>query len=126
MDDRYSSYGGAPTRSGFDFNKPTVVALLYMIGPIISAGVLTLIGLILAYVWKDAGEAPWMRSHFRFHIRTFWYGVLGSLLASAMWFIGLKWLAVIALALWGLARTFLALMKAQRAEPVPNPEALFW
>ena len=56
--------------SGFDLNKPTIVALLYIGGAL--TGLLTLVGLIFAYAWKAETAGSWMQSHVRFHIRTFW------------------------------------------------------
>lgn len=126
MSDRYSNGNGAAKGSGFQLNKPTVVALLYIFGTVLTAGVATFIGAVLAFIWKDEGEEAWMRSHFRFHIRTFLYSLLMSLIGLALWFLALKWFVFILIGLWIAARSFLALMEAQKARPVPNPRALFW
>lgn len=116
-----------PTDSGsrgFEFSKPAIIALLYLVGLV--TGLLAVVGVVLAYVWKGETEGTWMRSHMSFHIRTFWFGVLASLAASVLWVIGLKWLGLLAVALYIAARSFLALMAAQRREPIPNPTGIFW
>jgi uncharacterized membrane protein len=126
MDDRYSTPPVRPNSAGgFQLNKPTIVSLCYMIGPL-TAGLVNVLGLILAYVWRGSPAEMWEESHFRFHIRSFWYAVVASILAIPLWVIGLRWLAVIAIGLWFVARAFLALMQAQKDQPVPNPETLFW
>lgn len=68
-----------------------------------------IIGVVLAYVKRDDVQGTWLRSHFSWQIRTFWWGLLWSVigwilfitligipLAYALW--GLVWL-------WGLYRT---------------------
>jgi len=110
--------------SGFDFNKPTIIALLYLVG--LLTGFLGLVGLVLAYVWKGEVEGTWMRSHMSFHIRTFWFAVLAGLAASVLWFIGLKWFGLILVGVYVAARSFLALMRAQKQMPISKPQTLFW
>lgn len=124
MGDPYSTPPGTPASAGFDFNKPTVVALLYIVGTFTALP--TLIGLFFAYAWKAETRGSWMEGHMRFHVRTFWYAVIASLLASLLWFIGLKWFGLILVGLYVAARSFLALMQAQKQAPVPDPRALFW
>jgi uncharacterized membrane protein len=55
----------------------------------IANGLTLLIAAILAYVRKDQAQ-PWLQSHFRYQIATFWYGlaifILGFL---TVWFLGL-------------------------------------
>lgn len=111
-------------KGGFDFNKPSIVALCYLVG--VLTGVLTFLGLILAYLWKHAGEEAWMHSHFRFHIRSFWYVVVASILATPLWIIGLRWIALGLVAAYAVARAFVALRRAQHHQPMPEPETLLW
>jgi len=39
-------------------------------------GVTAIIGIIINYVKKDDAAGTWLESHFRWQIRTFWYGLL--------------------------------------------------
>ncbi|MDT7933178.1 MAG: hypothetical protein RQ833_01055 [Sphingomonadaceae bacterium] len=48
-------------RSTFEFNRPTMVALLHLVS--VPTGVTVLIGLPLACVWKHEAIEDWMRSH---------------------------------------------------------------
>ena len=112
---------------GFDLNRPTVVALLHLMGAI-TGGAFGLVAVILGYVWRDAADSPaWQRSHERFHIRTFWYSILFTIVGWMTWWVfglGLVILAVIGVAV--ALRSGLALLAAQRHDPVPNPQALIW
>jgi uncharacterized membrane protein len=55
-----------------------IVYILYLVSLI--AGVTCIIGVIVAYVYRaDAPE--WVRTHYRFQIRTFWIGLLYGFLS---------------------------------------------
>ncbi len=116
-----------PETRGFDLNRPTIVALLILIGAV--TGLPTLIGAILAYIWRgDAQVAPWEHSHFRFHIRGFWMTVIFVIISAVLTFISfglLAWLFGV-IVLWLVIRALVSLVKAQRHEPMPNPETLLW
>jgi uncharacterized membrane protein len=112
------------TASGFDLNRPTIIALLYLASFL--TGITALIGLVLAYVWKNEPHEPWERSHYSYHIRSFWYGLIGSLICGILTLILIGLLGFVVLAVWLAVRTVLALLKAQRREPIPDPETLFW
>jgi len=47
----------------------TLVYILYLVGLIIQ--VTHLIGVIVAYIYRNDGP-DWVRTHYRFQIRTFW------------------------------------------------------
>lgn len=123
----YSPEGRNPS-SGFQLNNPTIVSLLYLGGFI--TGISALIGLILAYVWISDAPAEWERTHLRFHIRTFWLGLLQAIIAGLLcltiilipvaivWFF---WIAV-----WTGVRTIKALMAAQKQELLLNPGTWLW
>lgn len=59
-----------------------LVYLLFLVG-MVTGGIATLIGLVIAYVNKK--DAPdWLKTHYLFAIHTFWVGVLGVLAALAV------------------------------------------
>ncbi|MGH6968827.1 MAG: DUF4870 family protein, partial [Stellaceae bacterium] len=51
----------------------TIVYVLFLLGLIIQ--VTHLIGVIVAYIYRNDGP-DWVRTHYRFQIRTFWIGLL--------------------------------------------------
>lgn len=117
-----------PTRAtGFDFNRPTLVSLLHLLGGV-SGGAFGISAVLLAYAWAgNARDAVWTMSHYRFHIRTFWYSILFTIVGWLTWWVlglGLLILALIGIAV--VLRSVLALLAAQRHDPVPNPTALIW
>jgi uncharacterized membrane protein len=54
------------------------------------AGITAIIGIIINYVKKDDVAGTWLESHFRWQIRTFWFGLLigmAILFANFCWII---------------------------------------
>ena len=99
-----------PAATGaFDFNQPTIISLLYLASFI--TGITGLVGVVLAFVWKDQPKAEWEASHYQYLINTFWIGLIGSV-------VGFVLLAVAALV--GV-RSVLSLINAQKQAPMPNP-----
>jgi uncharacterized membrane protein len=116
-----------PRSSGFEFNQPTIVALCYL------AAILTafplLIGVVLAYVWQGAPEGDWEKSHFRFHIRSFWISIAWGLIfiiPTVLTFGLAAWILYPLIGLWVLIRSLVALGRAQKREPIANVTTWFW
>ena len=108
---------------GFDMNRPTIVALLY-IGSIVT-GITVLVGLIFAYVWKGDPRTEWENNLFRYLIRTFWMGMAWGILAGLLTLLTfglLGWLLFPLLSVWFLIRSAKVLMAAQKHQPVANVE----
>lgn len=117
--------GVSPTpATGFDFNRPTIVALLYLASFFV--GVTFIIGLILAYVWQGETRGTWEESHLRFHIRTFWIALAASLVAAVLTLLLIGFLLFLAIGLWVLIRTVIALLAAQKRQPLADPTVLLW
>ncbi len=107
---------------GFDFNRPTIIALLYL-GSLIT-GVSGIIGVILAYIWKAEPHEPWEATHYTYLIRTFWFGLAGSVLGALTMLILIGFLVLLAVGIWVLVRSAVALMKAQQRTAMPDPQTL--
>lgn len=59
--------------TGVTLYRPIIVSILYLCG--LFTGFTVLIGLILAYVWRNDGDVTeWEETHFTYLIRTFWIG----------------------------------------------------
>ena len=50
-------------------------------------GVTAIVGIIINYVKKDEAAGTWLESHFRWQIRTFWFGLLWALIGAVTVFI---------------------------------------
>jgi uncharacterized membrane protein len=85
-----------------------------------SAGTLALIGVIIAHVKVDDAD-PVMQSHYRFQIRTFWYGllylVIGLLLSIVL--IGIP--VLVWWFIWSLVRVVKGTLLIIEHRPIANP-----
>lgn len=84
-------------------------------------GLPSLIGLVLAYFWRQENNPPGF-SHFRFQIRTFWLGLLYSVVCLPFTLIPLFGaIPYLFIGLWFLIRTVRGILAAGRDEPIRNP-----
>jgi uncharacterized membrane protein len=113
-----------PTPTGFDFNRPTIIGLLYA-GSYFTAFT-GIIGLVLCYVWRNEPHEPWEATHYSYNIRTFWIGLVVGIIGFITLIIGIGFLILLALFVWTLVRIVLSIVNAQKRAPMPNPETLFF
>lgn len=114
---------GSPVQSGgFDANRPTIISLCYL-GSFIT-GISGLVGIVLAHVWSGEEQEPWMASHFTYLIRTFWIGFVASIVGVVLSIVLIGIPLLMATAVWVGVRSVMSLIKAQKQEPMPDPETL--
>jgi uncharacterized membrane protein len=68
------------------------------------AGVTAIIGIIINYVKKDDVAGTWLESHFRWQIRTFWFGLLWSVIGAATVFVAVGFAILFANFCWIIYR----------------------
>lgn len=110
-----------PATGGFDFNGPTIVSLLYLSSFVL--GITGIVGVVLAYVWKGEARPAWEETHFRYLIRTFWIGVLGSIVGILLAVVLIGFLVLLATAVLVVVRSVMSLIAAQKQEAMPNPDS---
>ena len=115
-----NSQSGGESREA---NSARLIYILYLVGLII--GVTMLIGLVMAYVYRG-GAPAWLASHYRFQIRTFWIGLLYSVIGivSSVLFIG--WLILLFVLVWLIVRCVRGLKYLAAGEAYPTVEAWLW
>jgi uncharacterized membrane protein len=99
------------------------VYILYLASLIL--GVTGIVGLIMAYVKRDEA-AEWVKTHYRFQIRTFWIGLLYMVigLITAVILIGfLIWLFNV---VWLIVRCVKGMQAVSRGEAYPNVTTWLW
>jgi len=110
---------GSAAGSGFDFNQPTIISLLYLSSFIL--GVTAIVGVVLAFVWKGDAKEEWEKSHYEYLINTFWIGLVGSIVSVLLMIVLIGFLLLPAVAVLVVVRSVLSLINAQKREPMPNP-----
>jgi uncharacterized membrane protein len=124
MSDESNRPAMTPPSGGFEFNRPTIIGLLYA-GSYIT-GVSGLIGLVLAYVWRGEAHEPWEATHYTYLVRTFWIGLIAGVIGFITLIIGIGFLILLAVGVWTLVRIVLSLINAQKRAPMADPQTLFF
>jgi uncharacterized membrane protein len=103
-------------------------ALMGMLGPmfIVTAfltGWPSIIAIIINYVKRSDVRGTHLDSHFGWQLRTFWYAVLGAIVALLLVItligIPLAWMLVIVVGLWVLYRLIRGWMALLERKPMP-------
>ncbi|MGH6933756.1 MAG: DUF4870 family protein [Dongiaceae bacterium] len=95
-----------------------LIYILYLAGVIV--GFTALIGIVMSYIYK--GEGPeWVQTHYRFQIRTFWIGLLFSVVSGVLTIVLIGWLLLLLALVWFIIRCVKGMRYVSRSESYPNP-----
>lgn len=112
------------TGNGFDANQPTIVSLLFL-GSYFT-GFSGLVGIVLAHIWQGDNKEEWAASHFTYLIRTFWIGFAGFVVSFILMLVLIGIFLLPLVAIWVGVRSVMSLIKAQKREPMPDPNTLLF
>ncbi|MDE2166587.1 MAG: hypothetical protein KGJ66_09665 [Alphaproteobacteria bacterium] len=101
----------------------TIIYVLYLIGLVIA--VTHLIGVIVAYVYRNDGP-DWVRTHYRFQIRTFWIGLLYAVIGFVMLHLLIGGLILFLTLIWFIVRCVKGLRRLSRGEAYDNVASWLW
>ncbi|TDY02772.1 DUF4870 family protein [Thiohalophilus thiocyanatoxydans] len=79
------------------------------------------IAVIVNYVKLDDVRGTWLESHFRWQIRTFWYGLLGLIVGAITYFIVIGWLILLATFFWVVYRIVKGWLYLYEKRPMTPP-----
>jgi uncharacterized membrane protein len=102
-----------------DKNYVIAVHALYLASFIF--GITWIAGLVLAYI-KKGGAPMWAASHYRYAIRTFWIGLLYSVIGIVLIPVLIGIFVLLAATVWYIVRCIVALLKALKEEEIRNVE----
>lgn len=111
-----------PANSSFEFNRPTIISLLYLSSFVL--GVTALVGVVLGYVWRGEPHQDWEASHYQYLINTFWIGLIGAMISIMLMLVLIGFLLLPLVAVLVVVRAILSLVNAQKQQPMPNPGTL--
>jgi uncharacterized membrane protein len=98
-----------------------LVYVLYLVSIVV--GITLLVGLVMAYLNRGQSVGTWAETHYTYQIRTFWIGLLYALICVALMIVGIGFLLIVAVLVWGIVRCIRGLQWAAAGQPVPNPES---
>ena len=67
-------------------------------------GITWIVAVVLDYVKRDDAAGTWLASHFRWQIRTFWWGLLWGVLGGLLTLVLVGFVVLAALAVWLIYR----------------------
>jgi uncharacterized membrane protein len=95
-----------------------LIYILYLVGIVI--GITGIVGVVMAYL--NRSEAPeWLKSHYRFQIRTFWIGALFLIIGGLLSIVLIGWLILLFWLVWLIVRSVKGMQYLDRGEAHPNP-----
>lgn len=98
-----------------------IVYILFAVGLFVQ---LTFIaGVIVNYVKIDDVRNTWLESHFRWQMRTFWWGLLWAVLGVVLSVIGVGYFILMAAAIWVLYRIIKGWLRLEEGKPMESARA---
>ena len=81
--------------------------------------VVWIVAVIINYVRKEDVAGAWLESHFRWQIRTFWFGLLWAVLGAILFVLIVGWFILAADAIWIIYRIVKGWLNLSENRPVP-------
>src|SRR3954470_5777725 len=67
-------------------------------------GITWIVGVVIDYVKRDEAAGTWLESHFRWQIRTFWWGLLWGVIGAVLLLVLIGYVVWAAAAIWVIYR----------------------
>ena len=96
-----------------------IIYILYLAS--ILVGITSIVGLVMAYINRDDGP-DWLRSHYRYQIRTFWIGFLYGVISGILCLVFIGFLLLLVLLVWFIVRCVKGLKYLELKTEVPKVE----
>lgn len=116
MSDRGTDLG---QEQGGDSGMALAIYVLYLVGLVFA--ITFLVGLVMAYAVR--GDAPaWLKTHYRYQIRTFWIGLLLTAVSAILIFFYIGWLLLLLVPIWLIVRCAKGISLLPKRRPISNVE----
>jgi uncharacterized membrane protein len=82
-------------------------------------GITAIVGIVINYVKKEEAAGTWLESHFRWQIRTFWFGLLWAVIGGITVFILVGFAILFANFVWIIYRIVKGWLNLNDNKPMP-------
>ena len=82
-------------------------------------GISAIVAIIVNYVKREDVAGTWLESHFRWQIRTFWFGLLWGVLGAITFVFIIGWLILCANTIWLIYRIVKGWLNLNDGKPMP-------
>ena len=97
------------------------VYALYALGLV--TGFTPLVGVVVAYLHRDAARGGWLETHVEWQIRTFWYGLLMQVVGWITVWILIGWAVLAFATLWFVWRVAKGWVRLANRDPIDFPQS---
>lgn len=95
----------AVANAEFERSAKSVTTLIYALyAASILVGITAIVAIVMNYIKKDDVAGTFLESHFRWQIRTFWFGLLWSLVGVVLMVVLVGWAVLFANTVWMIYR----------------------
>ncbi len=103
-------------------NLRTLTAVIYGLqAGAFLIGLSAIVAVVINYVKREEVAGTWLESHFRWQIRTFWFGLLWGVVGTLLYVIVVGWFILVADALWIIYRIVKGWLNLNDGKPMPLP-----
>ncbi len=82
----------------------TLLVYVFLALGFFTGGLTWIAGVVINHIKQDSVRGSWYASHFRWQMRTFWYGLLWYVLSAPLFLILIGWPAWCAVTIWVIYR----------------------
>jgi uncharacterized membrane protein len=97
----------------------TVIYALQAAGAILPLVIPWVVAVVLNYVRKDEVAGTWLESHFRWQIRTFWFGLLWVVIGGILTLVFVGFAVLFVAWIWMVYRIVKGWLNLAEGKPVP-------
>ena len=81
-------------------------------------GITAIVAIVINYVKIDDVQGTWLESHFRWQMRTFWFGLLWGVIGSILLIVLVGWAILAADAVWVIYRIVKGWLKLNEGKEI--------
>ncbi|MDO8892272.1 MAG: hypothetical protein Q8N54_07915 [Sulfurimicrobium sp.] len=105
---------------GLDSAKTLTTVVYALQAASFFVGITAIVAIVINYLKIDDIKGTWLESHFRWQIRTFWFGLLWGAIGSVLLIVLVGWFILAADAVWVIYRIVKGWLKLNEGKEV-NP-----
>lgn len=110
-----------PDPIGSARNLTMIIYVLYAVSYVV--GITAIIAIIINYVKREDVAGTFMESHFRWQIRSFWFGLLWFVIGGILAIVLIGWAIIFATWVWLVYRVVKGILYLNDGKPMYPPAA---
>jgi uncharacterized membrane protein len=122
MDDARAPHPPMGAGAAAPDNLKTLTAVVYGLqAAFFLVGLSAIVAVVINYVKQEAVAGTWLESHFRWQIRTFWFGLLWGAIGTLLFVFVVGWFILMVDAIWIIYRIVKGWLNLNDGKPMPPP-----